>query len=119
MSKIRTEHSSAWRSLDPLSSPWPFFQWGLEIVGPFPKAIGNKKYLLISMDYFTKLIETEPLANIRDVDVKRFIWKNTVTRFGVPYTLISDNGFQFDSKTFRKYYSDLGIKNRYSTSAYP
>ena len=33
--------------------------------------------------------------------------------------LISDNGFQFDSKAFRKYCSDLGIKNRYSTPAYP
>ena len=37
----------------------------------------------------------------------------------VPHTLILDNGIQFDSRTFRKYYSDLGIKNRYSTSAYP
>ena len=33
--------------------------------------------------------------------------------------LISDNDLQFDSKAFRKYCSDLGIKNRYSTSAYP
>ena len=33
--------------------------------------------------------------------------------------LISDNGIQFDSKTFRKYCSDLGIKNKYSTPAYP
>ena len=32
---------------------------------------------------------------------------------------MSDNGLQFDSKAFRKYFSDLGIKNRYSTSAYP
>ena len=32
--------------------------------------------------------------------------------------LISNNGFQFDSKVFRKYCSDLGIKNRYSTPAY-
>ena len=32
--------------------------------------------------------------------------------------LISDNGLQLDSKAFRKYCSDLGIKNRYSTSAY-
>ena len=32
--------------------------------------------------------------------------------------LILDNGLQFDSKTFRKYCSDLGIKNRYSTPAY-
>ena len=104
---------------NPLSSPWSFAQWGLDIVGPFPKAIGNKKYLLVCINYFTKWVEAEPLANIRDVDVKRFIWKNIVTRFGVPYVLISDNGLQFDSKTFRKYCSKLGIKNRYSTPAYP
>ena len=105
--------------LNPLSSLWPFTQWGLDIVGLFPKALGNKKYLLVSTDYFTKWVEVEPLANIRDVDVKRFIWKNIVTRFGVPYTLISDNDLQFDSKTFRQYCSDLGIKNRYFTPAYP
>ena len=44
---------------------------------------------------------------------------NIVTRFRVPYVLISDNGLQFDSKAFRKYCSDLGMKNRYSTPAYP
>ena len=33
--------------------------------------------------------------------------------------LISDNGLQFYSKAFRKYCSDLGIKNMYSTPAYP
>ena len=105
--------------LNPFSSPWPFAQWGLDIVGPFLKAVGNKKYLLVCTDYFTKWVEVEPLANIRDVDIKKFIWKNIVTQFVVPYMLISDNGLQFDSKTFRKYCSDLGIKNRYSTTAYP
>ena len=105
--------------LNLLSSPWPFAQWGLDIVGPFSKVIGNKKYLLVGTDYFTKWVEAKPLANIRDVDVKRFIWKSIVTRFGVSYALISDNGLQFDSKTFRKYSSDLSIKNRYSTLAYP
>ena len=88
-------------------------------MGPFPKAVGNKKYLFVCTDYFTKWVEAEPLANIRDVDVKRFIWKNIVTRFKVPNVLISDNGLQFDSKAFWKYCSDLGVKNRYSTPAYP
>ena len=105
--------------LNPLSSPWPFAQWGLDIVGPFPKVVGNKKYLLVGTDYFTKWIETEPLANIKDVDAKRFVWKNIVTRFGVPHVLISDNDLQFDSKMFRKYCGELGITNRYSTPAYP
>ena len=88
-------------------------------MGLFPKIVGNKKYLLVCTYYFTKWVEAEPLANIKDVDVKRFIWKNIVTQFRVPYALILDNGLQFDSKAFRKYYSNLGIKNRYSTPAYP
>jgi len=37
----------------------------------------------------------------------------------VPDSLISDNGLQFDSKAFREFCSDLGVKNRYSTPAYP
>ena len=57
--------------------------------------------------------------NIRDVDVKKFLWKNIVTRFEIPHTLISDNGLQFDSKFFRRYCCELGITNRYSTPAYP
>ena len=105
--------------LNPLSSPWPFGQWGLDIVGPFPKAIGNKRYLLVGTDYFFKWVEAEPLANIKDVDVKKFLWKNIVTRFGVPRTLISNNELQFDSKAFRRYCCDLGITNRYSTPTYP
>ena len=58
------------------------------------------------------------MANIRDVDVKKFVWRNIVIRFGVPKSLVSDNGLQFNSKAFCKFYSDLGIKNRYSTPTY-
>ena len=105
--------------LNPLSSPWPFAQWGLDLVGPFPIAAENRKYLLVGTDYFTKWVKAEPLANIRDVDAKRFIWKNIVTRFGVPRVLISDNSLQFDSKIFRGYCDELGIINMYSTLAYP
>ena len=59
------------------------------------------------------------MANIQDVDVKKFVWKNIVTRFGVPNSLISDNGLQFNCRAFRDFCRDLGIMNRYSTLAYP
>ena len=91
----------------------------MNIVGPFLKAVGNKRYLLVGTNYFTKWVEVEPLANIRDVDAKKFVWKNIVTRFGIPRTIISENGLQFDNKAFRRYCYDLGITNRYSTTAYP
>ena len=91
----------------------------MDIVVPFPKVTGNKRYLLVGTDYFTMWVEVEPLANIRDVDAKNFVWKNIVTRFRVLHSLISNNGLQFDSKSFKRYCYVLGITNRYSTLAYP
>ena len=61
----------------------------------------------MAVDYFTKWAKAEALANIRDVDVKKFVWKNIVTRFGMLNSLISDNGLQFDSRAFRKFCCDL------------
>jgi hypothetical protein len=72
------------RELNPLSSPWPFAQWGLDIVGPLPRAPENKRFLIVATDYFTKWVKAEPLSNIRDVDTKRFLWKNVITCFGIP-----------------------------------
>ena len=66
------------------------------------------------MDYFTKWAKAEALANIRDVDVKKFVWKKVVTRFRVSDSLISDNGLQFNSRGFREFCNDLGINNKYS-----
>ena len=72
--------------------------------------MGNRRFVLVVVDYFTKYAEAEALSNIRDVDVKKFVWRNIVTRFGVLDPLVSNNGLQFDSKAFREFYSDLGIK---------
>ena len=40
--------------LTPLSAPWPFAQWGMDILGPFPVASGQRKFLLVAIDYFIK-----------------------------------------------------------------
>ena len=74
--------------------------------------------MLVAVDYFTKWAEAKALANIRDVDVKKFVWKNILTIFGVLNALVSDNGMHFDSRAFRDFYRDLGIMNRYFTLAY-
>ena len=65
--------------------------------------MGNRKFVLVAIDYFTKWVEAEALANIRDVDVKKFVWKNIVMRFRVLESLISDNGLQFDSRAFHEF----------------
>ncbi|XP_022846206.1 uncharacterized protein LOC111368947 [Olea europaea var. sylvestris] len=42
----------------------PFFQWGMDISGPLSLAKGQRKFLLVAVDYFTKWVEAEPLATI-------------------------------------------------------
>ena len=41
---------------------------------------------------FHQMVEAEPLANITQQNVKNFMWKNIVCRFGLPKVLVSDNG---------------------------
>jgi hypothetical protein len=106
-------------SLNPIASPWPFSQWGLDIVGPLPRAPGNRQWLIMATDYFTKWVEAEPLTHITDADSKKFVWKNIITRFGIPRVLMSDNGIQFDSGPFKTFCEQYGIRNHFSTPAYP
>ena len=88
-------------------------------MAPFPTAPAQKKLLLVVTDYFSKLIEVEAFVSIKDKDVIRFIWKNIVCRFGIPRSIISDNGPQFDSQVYRDFCQDLKIRNLYSTPRYP
>ena len=80
------------RDLNPLTSPWPFAQWGMDIVGVLPRALRNKQFLLAAKDYFTKWVEAKPLAQIKEMVVIKFIYKNILSRFGIPRAIVSDNG---------------------------
>ena len=110
---------SLMQDLVPISSPWPFAQWGIDIVGPLPTAPAQKKILLVATDYFSKWIEADAFSSIKDRDVTWFIWKNIVCRFGIPRSIMSDKGPQFDSQVYRDFYRELKIKNLYSTPRYP
>ncbi|XP_020208303.1 uncharacterized protein LOC109793254 [Cajanus cajan] len=77
-------HASA-AELHNISSPWPFALWGIDVLGLFPVAKWQVKFLLVVVDCFTKWIKAEPLACIFAANVQKFVWKNIVTRFGIPW----------------------------------
>ena len=84
----------------PISSPWPFAQWGIDIMGLFPLGKNQLIVLIVAIDYFTKWVEAEPMKMITEAKVTSFVWKNIICRFGVLYVIISDNGKQFDNPKF-------------------
>ncbi|KAL0420201.1 UNVERIFIED_CONTAM: Ribonuclease HI [Sesamum latifolium] len=105
--------------LTTMLSPCPFMQWGMDIVGPFPLAAGQRKFLLVAIDYFTKWVEAEPLARITEGEIMKFIWKNIVCHFGIPREIISDNGRQFQGRRIQEWCQALHIRQRFTTVAHP
>ena len=47
------------------------------------------------------------------------MWKNIICRFGIPRTVIIENGQQFDNQGFRDCCLGLGIKNQFSSPGHP
>ncbi|GJW00419.1 reverse transcriptase domain-containing protein [Tanacetum coccineum] len=80
------------QKLSPITSPWLFYKWRIDIARPFPEGPGKVKFLIVAIDYFTKWIEAKPVATITGNQIKKFIWDNIVCRFGLPREIISDNG---------------------------
>ncbi|GJY88363.1 reverse transcriptase domain-containing protein [Tanacetum coccineum] len=98
------------QNLNPITSPWPFYKWGIDIAGPFPEGPGKVKFLIVAIDYFTKWIEAKPVATITGNQVKKFVWDNIVCRFGLPGEIISDNGKQFRDNPFKDWCEKLCIR---------
>ena len=46
-------------------SLWPFYKWGIDVVGPLPMATGQQKFMPVATDYFTKWAEAEAYAQIK------------------------------------------------------
>ena len=58
---------------------------------------------MVGIDYFT----------ITEKNIRSFVWRNIICRYGIPRVLVSDNN------AFRDFCSELGIKNHYSSPAHP
>lgn len=89
----------------------PFMQWGMDILVPFALAPRQLRYLIVVVDYFTKWIEAEALANITATNVIKLFKKNILARFGVLQAIITDNGTYFIEKRLKSLMEELRIKH--------
>ncbi|GKA39458.1 reverse transcriptase domain-containing protein [Tanacetum coccineum] len=105
--------------LTPITSPWPFYKWGIDIAGPFPKGPGKVTFLIVAIDYFTKWIKAKPVATITGNQVKKFVWDNIVCRFDLPGEIVSDNGKQFRDNPFKDWCEKLCIRQCFASVKHP
>nr|GEX08543.1 reverse transcriptase domain-containing protein [Tanacetum cinerariifolium] len=105
--------------LTPITAPWPFYKWRIDIVGPFPEGPGKVKFIIVSMDYFMKWIEAKAMVTITGSQVKKFVWDNIVCRFGLPREIVSANGKQFNDNPFKDWCDKLNITHQFASVKHP
>jgi transposase InsO family protein len=106
------------QTLQTILITWPFAVWGLDLVGPLQKAPGGFTHLLVAIDKFSKWIEVRPLTSIGSKQAVAF-FTNIIHRFGVPNSIITDNGTQFTGKKFLDFCEGHHIRVDWVAVAHP
>jgi hypothetical protein len=81
---------------------WPFTVWGLDMVVPFKTVPGGLTHLLVAMDKFTKWIEAKPIKKLDSSSTIKF-FNEIIVRYGVPHSIILDNGTNFAKGVFAEF----------------
>ena len=86
--------------LHTMTSPWPFFTWGIDIIGKIHLASSKgHEFILVAIDYFTKLVEVASFKVLNSKKVAQFIQTNIICRYRVLHKIISNNRLLFKGET--------------------
>jgi hypothetical protein len=97
----------------------PMERIALDIVGELPQTENGHRYIVVICDYFTKWVEAFPMPNMETITIASLLVQEVVSRFGVPVSIHSDQGKQFEGKIFTEMCKILNIKKTRTSPYHP
>ncbi|CAJ0589222.1 unnamed protein product [Cylicocyclus nassatus] len=86
-----------------------------DVIGPLPLTLEGNKFIIVFVDAFSKYIIAEPIPDQKaDTSADVFI-NRCVARFGTPELLVTDQGSNYMSETFKEALKVLNIVHKTST----
>ncbi|KFY31814.1 hypothetical protein V493_00777 [Pseudogymnoascus sp. VKM F-4281 (FW-2241)] len=106
--------------LNPIFEMMPFDLVGIDFLGPiFPVSKRGNKYILLSVDYFSRYLIAKPTVNAKSTTVVTFIDESICTPFGNPLAFYSDNGKHFVSQETTSHLHSRGIRTATAPITHP
>ncbi|UYV65211.1 hypothetical protein LAZ67_3003616 [Cordylochernes scorpioides] len=88
----------------------------LDLIGPLPHS-ENCTHILTAIDRYSKWPEAFPISDKTAISVAKAFFRGWISRYGVPATITTDQGREFESHLFKDLTSLIGT-NRIRTTAY-
>ena len=105
--------------LHPIPVNSPFYQIGIDFVGPLPLTEQGNKYIIVAIDYLTKWPEAKPVPAATAEQVAKFLYEDIIGRHGCPTKILSDQGTHFRNNMIAHLTKKFQIKQTFSTPYHP
>lgn len=99
-----------------VSFPWQVIS--IDIVGPLPRSSKGFSFILVVTDVFTKFTLIHPMRKALASTIARFVENDVFLVYGVPQYILSDNGKQFVSSTFKDLCHEYKVQKLLYTALY-
>lgn len=96
-----------------------FEKVAVDIVGPLPETAAGNKYVLTFQDILSKYSAAIAIKNQEAGTVARALVQEVVCKYGAPETILSDQGTNFLSATFKEMCKLLRIRKIQTTAYHP
>ena len=105
--------------LQPLPVADLFSRWHIDILSGLPTTKDKYKHILVVVDSYSKWMEAHPLRSQEATEVAAVLYREVITRYGAPRTLISDRGQTFMSKLTAAMCELFQITRHYVSAYHP
>ncbi|GBO40120.1 Retrovirus-related Pol polyprotein from transposon 17.6 [Araneus ventricosus] len=99
--------------------PAPFHRVGVDLLGRFPKSLGDNKWIIVCTDYLTRYAITKFLPSADAPEVSKFMVEEIILKHGAPRSIITDRGQVFQSKLIFEINRLCNVDLRMSTAYHP
>lgn len=89
----------------------------LDIFGPLPRTRNGNRYVIVTMDQFTKFVNCYAVTNQSIETIMLTLDDRYLPSMGIPEVILTDNGGQFLTDRWKRYAADTGFQVR-RTSPY-
>ena len=98
---------------------FPFDVIGVDILGPLKKSHNGNKYIVVFIDYFTKMVEAFAIPDMEATTIAKLLLNEVVFRYGAPSKILSDKGSQFTSQLLKDLSTFIQTKKIFTTPYHP
>jgi hypothetical protein len=97
----------------------PFYQIGIDFIGPLKETTNGNKYIIVATDYFTKWPEAKAVPKATAAETAEFLYKDIICRHGAPSVILTDRGSHFVNNIIKEIQQEVGFTHKLASAYHP